>query len=415
MERMSKDLKQPKQPPMPGQGKGQKGQGGGGGGQPKPDGDVEDGAQEPQATPGPGQKQKSSQGQSGQEQSGQETNEARPDRFGDIGDNHHVNPQELLQKLKDAGMDETMRRLGLPDPDDQEAVERLKNDAENLRVEAISKAADQMAKAKGQYPGADIVSYASDMIRAQVRGRMRWKLAFRSAFYNSALKTRFSDDDDPDDIFHVDEVTKILGSNLFIGSDVPDSPESIVIGIIDISGSMGNPDVVDGATELFSLQRSSSGFSDSASEVLIVMGDTQLRGDVIPLNEQTFNKLAKEGFQRPTAGGTDLGQLMRSTLALPQVKEKNVRAIVFITDTYDRAPKFEEIGLKDRSTAIVYAIVPSAGAGNADAFALETNDYARTVIIDDNVQVDLTENFRERMAALPSQGRAAAIRRRLSP
>jgi len=334
-------------------------------------------------------------------QGGGEEADDLDDRFGGKDDEHTISQEELAQRMKDGGMEESMKRISMPDPGDKEALDRAQKNADLQRVDAINRAVQEMEESKGQYPGADIVSYCADMLRAEAKGKLRWRLEFRAAVMNARRESVFVEDDDPADIFHVDDVTEILGDPLYMGTYIQRSKASVVLFMIDVSGSMGNPDVRVALTEAFALKRAANNFTDTASEVLVLQCDTHVKENhLIELNEGNVEKFFKQGIQRVAMGGTDLGGSLREAMKLRQVRDKEVRAVIFVTDSYDAAPKWKDLGIKDRKTAIIYAIVPSAGIDRAEAFSREL-DHGRVVYIDDQAEVDLTENFMKTMAQSP--------------
>lgn len=335
----------------------------------------------------------------------------RDGRFGAEDDEHTITPEELSRRMKAGGMDESMRRLKIPDPSDQAAHDRLKKNADMQRVDAISRAMQDMERNGGEYPGADIVTYCSDMLRAETRGKLRWRLEFRAAVMNAKRESKYVEDDEPNEIYHVDEISEILGQPLYTGVYVQHSKASVVLFMIDVSGSMGNPDVRAALTEAFALKRAANSFTDTASEVLILQCDTHIKDNhLIELNESNQERLFKEGIQRQAMGGTNLEQCLIEAMNLKKVKGKDVRAVVFVTDSYDVAPKRANLPAQVKNSAIIYAIVPSAGMERAEAFAKEL-DHGRVAYIDDGVEVDLTEGYLKKMDASP---RNQKNRRRMS-
>ncbi len=309
-------------------------------------------------------------------------------------------------------MDETLKRLNLPDADDEEAIEKMNQRADLSRVEAVSKAVNQMERIEskgGKYPGSHLVDYANKMIRAESKGRMQWKLAFQEAMYGGGMKTRFTEDDEPADIYYIDEVTEMFGNPVFMGIDVPDDPQSVVVVVIDTSGSVDDGDFKIAVEEIMSLKRSANAFSDSASEVLVVCGDTTMREGVQQINEDNYEAIMRDGVKRAGYGGTNLALVLRQALELDEIKEKQVRGVIMLTDSYDTPPKYDQLGLDEHpGTAIIYGIFPSTGSGDAERFAEAVSDYARVVMIEEGAEVHMTEDFKERMTVSPSQRRRAS-------
>lgn len=323
------------------------------------------------------------------------------ERFGGKDDEHTVTPEDLARRMKEGGMDESMRRLKIPDPDDKVAHDRQKNNADLQRVDAIGRAAQEMERNGGVYPGADIVTYCSDMLRAEARGKLRWRLEWRDAILNAKREMKYVEDDEPNEIYHVDEISEILGQPVYTGVRIPHSRASIVLFLFDVSGSMDNSSVQEGLTEALALKRAVNSFSDTASEVLLLQCDTHVKGNhLIEINESNKETIFKKGIQRLAQGGTNLAQSLCEAMELKQVKDKDVRAIVFITDSYDNPPKLSQLPERARKATIVYTIVSSTGMDRTEEFA-KGLDHGRVVMIEDQTEVDLTEGYLERMAASP--------------
>lgn len=402
-----KSLKQPK-PPGGGGGKGGSGGGGGGGRQPPTEG--------PGNAPGRGGSPKQQQQQGGQqpqggqgapsEGSGEEGEEGG--QFGAPGDFHTITPEELIKKLEEAGMDETMRRLNLPSSTDKEAIQATKDLADMGRVEAINKAYRQMkdAEEKGfKYPGRQMVHGAVEMLSTQAKPKMSYKLAMRDLFIQSGTREVYVEDDEPDEPYYVDSITEMLGgSPLYTGVHIATKPECAVLVVFDASGSVDNENFKEGLAEVFGLKRLANQFGDSATEVLVVMGDTQLTQGVQVLNEDNYEKVIADGVERQCFGGTNLAHVLNQALKLPQLTDKHIQGVLMFTDSFDTPPPRESLDLSGSPT-IVYAVFSTTGTGDVEKFAAGVASYARTVQVDEGVEVDLSESYMETMSASPSQNR----------
>lgn len=387
LQKRSKELK-----PPPGQGKGK-------------------GSDGPGNSPGQGggpSSRNNSPGQPGEGGDGDPTDGEAGDQFGAPGDMHTITPEELIKALEEGGMDETMRRLNMPASSDKEAIETLKNLSDMGRVEAINKAYRQMkdAEEKGhQYPGSQMVHAAAEMLTTQAKPKMTYKLAMRDLCIQSGTKDVYVEDDEPDDIYYVESVTAMMGGNpVYQGVNIPMKQECAVLVIFDASGSVDNANFKEGLAEVFGLKKTANNFGDTATEVIVVMGDTELTEGVQILNEDNYEKVIRDGIAREAFGGTDLTKVINQALDLGVFKDKKIQGVIMFTDSFDTPPKRYNINLPD-GTAFVFAVFSTTGTGDVEKFAAGTADWARTVQVDDGVEVDLSNTFMDTMDASPAQQR----------
>ena len=155
---------------------GDEGQGG------QPGGQNPGGRRQPQNQPG-GRGQKRDQGVDepgeGQGAGGDEEAGEPSDEFGGEGDNHFIDPADLIRVLEEQGLDAVKQKLGLPDSDDLEAIGELQQADEMRQMEAIQQAEVQRQRVGDKYPGAHIADAASEHVRARSKGKMTWRLAVR--------------------------------------------------------------------------------------------------------------------------------------------------------------------------------------------------------------------------------------------
>jgi hypothetical protein len=408
-------LKQPK-PPGGGGGSGQQGQGGGSSGPSQPgqgqsgqsqsgdDDDADD--QNSQSGPGGNQPNPSSKG-------GQRKGEPS-DKFGGMGDFHTITPEELIKILEDAGMDESIKRLGLPSSSDKKAIDEQKARADMGQVEAVHRALDQMREAERRnckYPGAGMVEGMVEMYNTQAKPQMTWRLAYRDAFFQNGYKEVYKEDE-PDEIYFFPTVTRLLGNPLYTGIHVPEKPASAVLVIMDASSSVDTEQFKEHIAEIYGLKGAAQG--ESATEVLIIMGASDLVDGIQILDEDNWEAQIKgKGIGRTCYGGTNLHVLVNKGLERPEIAGLHIQSVIMFTDSYDSAPKLSKMNFdKKRPPNIVYAVSSSTGMGDVEKFAKEVGNEGRVVRIDEGVVVDLTDAYLDTMSASPSETESRARRRR---
>lgn len=401
-ELLNQELKKKQQ-----QGQGQGQQQGGGQGQQQGQGQ----GQGQQQGQGQGQQQGQGQGQPGQGQPGQgggqpdpngqgggqpgEDNGEATDEFGQDGDNHTVSPEELIKILEDEGLDNVIEKLGLPKSSDIEKIGEMQEEAMMRQIEAVQKASAQMSQNGGKYPGAHIVDAAADMIQGFAKGKLSWRLALREALIGDGTRWQYNDEE-PGDPYYVEAYKEAAGVEFYIGQDLPHKPQETVLCLFDTSGSVSQEDIRAFLNEVFELKTATSGFSDQASEIIVLSADTVIRGEPIEITEENVDQLMGEGVKIFGRGGTDLCHSLQQTLALPLMEDKNIKSIVYFTDLYDTPPRLEDLikaGMKE-GTAMVYVAAPSTHSSHCEEFARAVESYARVVEINEGNEVDLTEDFR---------------------
>ena len=375
---------------QPGQGGQQPGQGQGG--QPQPGGQGGQGGQQQ-----PGQK-----GDQPGEGGGQEGGEELSDVFGGEGDNHMVDLGELIKTMEDAGLQGALDKLQLPASEDVEKIGQVKEEADLRRIEAVERAAAQMSQNGGKYPGSHIVDCAADVVRGFTRGKLTWRLLVQEALLGDGMKYKGSMEE-PSSLYYSEDVAEMLGLEPYLPVELPYKPQSTVLCLIDTSGSVNDGDIRAFLSEIFELKTASNGFSDGASEVVVLSADTVLRGEPIEINDGNCDDLMQSGVQVFGRGGTDLGHSLAQAVKLPLFKDKKIRSVVYFTDLFDRPPQYADLGLPTDDVSVCYIAAPSTHSQHVAEFAKAVADYARVAEINEGTEVDLSEESMN-MPVNPTEG-----------
>lgn len=394
---------QRKQQQQQGGGKGQKGQPQPGQGQP---GQPQQGqGQSGQPQQGQGQKGQPQQGQSqgGQSdpngggqpdpngQNGQGGNDPS-DVFGGDGDNHMVDLEDLIKTMEEAGdLQGALEKLGLPPSSEVEKIGQLQEEADMRRVEAVERAASQMSQNGGKYPGSHIVDCAADVVRGFTRGKLTWRLLIQEALLGEGMRYKGSMEE-PSSLYYSTEAAELLGIEPYLPVELPFKPQSTVLCLIDTSGSVNDADIKAFLSEIFELKTASNGFSDGASEVIILSADTVLRGEPIEITDTNAEELMQKGVKVFGRGGTDLGHSLAQAVKLPLFQDKNIRSVVYFTDLFDTPPQYKDLGLPHDDVSVVYIAAPSTHSQHVAEFAKAVANYARVAEINEGTEVDLSEN-----------------------
>lgn len=375
--------------PQPGQGQGQQkpgqsGQGQPGQGQPQPgQGQPQNGkgGQPQNGQPQPGGNQPGKGGQKQDQKGG-----GGQDGEDDPANNHTISLEDFIKVLEENGLQRIIDKLNLPKSDDLEKIGEIEENTQLKDIENIQKAAAQKQQLGGKYPGAHIVDAASDMVRGFSEGKLQWKLGLQEFILGEGMKFRYNDEE-PSDLYYVDEITEVLGSELYLGQDLPHNPQETVLCLIDTSGSVGDAQLKAFINEVLELKQTSSGMGDSASEVILLSADTILRGEPIEINASNVDEFIANGIKIYGRGGTDLATSLKQALKLDLLKEKKIKSVVYFTDLFDTPPKKTDF---PDDIAICYVAAPHSAATHVEEFANAVKDYARVYPLEEGLVVDLT-------------------------
>lgn len=302
---------------------------------------------------------------------------------------HHIPLEDLIKTLEEAGLQNVLDKLELPDSDDIEGIAKVEENVQLKDIECIEKAAAQKSQMGGKYPGAHIVDAAAERIKGLTEGKLEWKLGLKEWILGSGMRFRLSEEE-PDLIFHVDAKDMNLDNEIYTGSNLPHSPEETVLCLIDTSGSVSNEQLKEFISEILNLKKGVSGVSDTASEVIVLSADTVIRGQPVEINDSNVDDMLANGMNIFGRGGTNLAHSLKAAMELELLKEKKVSSVVYFTDLCDTPPTkkdFQEY--IDKGMAIAFI---TSKHTYQEEFAKAVKDFARVYSIEDGMSVDLTEN-----------------------
>lgn len=352
---------------------------------------------------GKGQQGQQGQGGSGGQNQGKGEKGEKQDGKGEKGDKqdgngqqdgeysgiHHIPLEDLIKTLEEAGLQNVLDKLELPESDDIESIAKIEENVQLKDIECIEKAAAQKSQMGGKYPGAHIVDAAAERIKGLTEGKLEWKLGLKEWILGSGMRFRLSEEE-PDLIFHVDAKDMNLDNEIYTGSNLPHSPEEAVLCLIDTSGSVSNEQLKEFISEILNLKKGVSGVSDTASEVIVLSADTVIRGQPVEINDSNVDDMLANGMNIFGRGGTNLAHSLKAAMELDLLKEKKISSVVYFTDLCDIPPTkkdFQEY--IDKGMAIAFI---TSKHTYQEEFAKAVKDFARVYSIEDGMSVDLTEN-----------------------
>lgn len=367
-------------PPQPGQGQ-PDGQGG------------QQGPFDPNAQPG-GAGGKPSQEQGGDQQG------APAENFGEEGDNHIVDPADLIRTLEENGLEAVRDRLGLPSSDDLESLGEMQESARMKQHEAIMQAQSDMLKHGSKYPGGHIVKAAGEMVKNFGKPKITWKLPLQDLVLGYSPRSRASMEE-PTDLRYVPSMIDVLGMEPYLPSLMPHKSEEVVLFLIDTSGSMSQDALRAALTEALELATAANNMGDAAAEVLIWPCDTMLRGEPIELHQGNVEDYITGGFDMKGRGGTSIDTCINQALQCPLLEGRNIRSLIYVSDLYDN-PVPKPSMLEEYPDLRVLFLADSETPPSAvETFAKGTL-WADVVAIEPELTVDLEETGMEAKATSPT-------------
>lgn len=306
---------------------------------------------------------------------------------------HVVSSRQIIDALKEAGLDHIAEKLGIEDLSD----EKLKDIVNKTILESLNDIKDIQNKinlTNENMPTGKAVKEASERIKLRNKTMLTWKQMFISAVYGNGNVEAYNNDM-PNDLFYVDEVTEILGFNLYEGMYLKQKNENAVLVILDTSGSMENKDLSLAITEIMNIKYSTQN-SEEASEVILVFADASVKENkVIVIDENNYQQiLSQNSVEIIGRGGTNLTAAINQSFDIREVKEKEISSVIVFTDLLDKAPLKNEINfdkLKTKKTSFNYINVKNTSS-MSERFKKEVSDYANVYSLKEEQVVDLS-NF----------------------
>ena len=283
-----------------------------------------------------------------------------------LEENLHSNPE--LEKVKDA--------LGIPNAADKTAHAQIESRAARIVENAINKRKE--SGIGDIMPGRHTDAHANDVIDSLNEPKITWTGAV-GEIINGAGKTYEKDMDEPHSVFYVDPGMMGLGGALYQGSEVQKRQESVVLVLIDSSGSVS----MEMLRSFFSETRGiCEGADGGARRLFVYSGDTALRGEPIEVTEDNVSDML-DRIIVPGRGGTDLAGVIDQGVSYLREQEIKVDAIVYFTDLFDYPPSLAKLNELPPPTVFV-----CPEGHRTAAFASAVADYAEVVEIADDVSVD---------------------------
>jgi len=253
---------------------------------------------------------------------------------------HTVSPQEIADMAMEGGLPQsTIDALGINPPRTQadiEAIEELNKLASRQAAQEMQGIWDKMTTAeRGETLAGMTPGYYEEKVDLDGVGKITWKAALKEATTESGMGNEvFIEDEIIDDYY--------VNSMLFDGSYVPMEKErGILLSLIDTSGSMAKHFIMSGLNESIA-SVDNDGMGGGVSECIVFPADVDVKGKYWTLTEANKNQVCDE-LRLIGGGGTDFTLPIKNALLQAEQDNKDVSAVLLVTDLGAPAPEFDII------------------------------------------------------------------------
>ena len=310
-------------------------------------------------------------------------------------ENHVISKNDLINALEEAGLPHVIKALGLEAEKLNSTSEKTKDITQKIiknSIEELEKIKNKAGLNRNNTPSGSLVENIKEKIEFNKKAKLTWKQQVINEVWGEGGKEKYNHDQ-PNDVFYIDEISEMVGFNLYEGMSQKIKSDDVVIAILDTSSSMNKEDLSISMTELLGIQREASA-DVRAKELIVVFADADIKEqNVIILNEDNYQKIIDNmSINIYGRGGTDFKKSINSALNIKEVKGKTVSSTIIFTDLYDEPPKKEEIITNElqKTMSITYISV-NKDPIYIENFRKKVNDYANVIPIGNYVeQIDLT-------------------------
>lgn len=314
-------------------------------------------------------------------------------------ENHVISKKELIDVLNKAGLPHVIKALGL----DIENIENTIKNNEEIVSQIIKNSIDEIDKIKRNTglnskntPSGSLVDNIKEKIAFSKKSKLTWVQQIINEIWGEGGRDKYNHDQ-PNDVFYIDEISEMIGFNLYEGSMEKTKSDDIVLAILDTSSSMDNKDLSNSMTELLGIQKESSE-DVRAKELIIVFADADIKdNNVIIVNNDNYEEIIKKmNINIFGRGGTNFKKSINSALKIKEVANKTISSTIIFTDLFDEPPKKDEIITNElqNKMSITYVSV-NKDPIYVENFRKKVNDYANVVVMDGEVkEVDLKNKYK---------------------
>lgn len=310
------------------------------------EGDEADAAQAPNGAGGKGKGQPQAGAQPGTTSRGEQGVDMVPSPQSHSSDHHVIDPEQLAQLFKDAGVsNETLEVLGY---DDLKAIQGDIISTKSNLVNAINKASEDATRLGSRYPGGHLLHAARTDLKQLSKPVISWQSSFRK-FLEEAGRGIRQDDNEAWTPYFVDHRDMGLASAddiPFLGSIVPGREERpLIFNVLDLSGSVSEEMALRFLTEAVHQGRTAG--RNQGMDCVNFFSDTVIRDEPLYITERNYQQIVKNGLTYSGGGGTNHQAVLEHLFDLVKPGTRGPRrpyagrkisAITLFTDLGDAPP-----------------------------------------------------------------------------
>jgi hypothetical protein len=301
----------------------------------------------------------------------------------DNGETHTIDPEKIMEVLKETGLGPLGEILGYPMEDPQsmegkEAFEQFKEQNQKLVEEAVYRSSEDRERHGNKIPGAHMEESLSKKIKLNKSSRMDFRSIAPEVLVGEGAKSKHYADE-VGTLYHVEEMGDFLGTpgeGMWLGAHRPYKRQGRSVVIIDTSASVSDEELQDAVTFTVDLVTINSS-NDDTHKTLMASADTVARGEIIEVNDENAEELRRDGVNIFGRGGTDFDGPARAVLDQEIVKNHYIQSLIYITDLGAPPPdllKMEEDGLLDPHVKVFFIATRSASVAEQEAFQDKLRD-----------------------------------------
>lgn len=298
----------------------------------------------------------------------------------DMGHDHLLNNETLVDALQQAGLGHVIEKLDLPLNPEQ---------AQKQHEQQVLRLVDDVTKAQAmsngvpsdKYPGGHITSMAAERIKLLGKAELNWRSQLGELIQGDGMQYVLSDEV-PSDLYYVNPEDMGFGAMdaLYLPAPIPAAPDHVTLILFDWSASVDRQLAGKFLQECFGLVENAQSY---IGKVIALHSDTVLRGEPMVLDANSYQEYLKDPVIYGR-GGTNLTQVLCDALALPLVQREKIRSLIYFTDLGDAPPP------RDRLPANLPPVTYVTDDANyQESWAQAVADYAQVIRIRPDVTVDL--------------------------
>ena len=255
-----------------------------------------------------------------------------------IDSEHFIKKEKTVDVLNEAGLSHINEMLGLTNSDGDMILHSNDKDMESVlknSVEEIEKFVKHMNVDLSDLPSGDIAGNIKKQIRLKREsGVLTWDQVMVNDIFSGGDISEYNDDI-PSDIFYVDEVSEMIGFELFEGRYEQRSSDQSMLVLLDVSQSMNLDKLETSIREIINIRINAENNIKAKKIILMFIDVNADQQSTIILDDNVEDILEKVNVKR--GGGTNLANSIISAINSPDLTHENVTSLIVFSDLDDKS------------------------------------------------------------------------------